>query len=164
MMPITLPRTVPGVVAMVLRMALGALFVWTGWIKTTDFNAFLFSVRSFQILDDPWAAWVAMGLPWLEIIAGAALVTGLCIEGGLTVIAGMLGVFLWAIIHSWQRGLDLNCGCFGGDASVSDYHDLIRRDIVLLTLALTLLVHRWIVHRRRRRAFYPAPLEPTHAA
>ena len=148
---ITLPNTIPGVMFMVMRMALGALFVWTGWVKTRDPNGFLFSIRSFQILDDPWAAWVAMGLPWLEVAAGAALIIGLCIEGGLVVIAGMLAVFLWAIIHSWQRGLDLNCGCFGGDAATSDYHELIRRDVVLLLVALVLLVHRWIVYQRRRR-------------
>jgi putative oxidoreductase len=151
MIRITLPHTVTGVVAMALRIALGALFVWTGWVKVQDPTEFLFSIRSFQILPDPWAAWVAMGLPWLEVAAGAALIIGLCIEGGLAVIAGMLGVFLWAIIHSWQRGLDLNCGCFGGDASNSDYHDLIRRDVTLLVLALVLLGHRWMVHRRRRR-------------
>lgn len=147
---ITLPHTIPGVVAMVLRMALGAFFAWTGWVKTRDPNEFLFSIRSFQILDDPWAAWVAMGLPWLEIAAGAALVTCLCVEGGLVVIAGMLIVFLWAISYAWQRGLDLNCGCFGGGASVSDYHELIQRDVVLLVLTLVLLAHRWVVHYRRR--------------
>ena len=133
---------------MVLRMALGGLFLWTGWIKTREPSEFLFSVRSFQILSDPWAAWVAMGLPWLEVAAGAALVTGILIEGGLVVIAAMLAVFLWAISYSWQRGLDLNCGCFGGDASASDYHELLRRDIALLLVALVLLAHRWVVHRR----------------
>src|SRR5689334_2216678 len=133
---ITLPRTIPGIVAMMLRMALGGLFVWTGWVKSRDPIEFLFSIRSFQILDDPWAAWVAMGLPWLEVAAGAALVLGLCIEGGLAVISGMLGVFLWAIIYSWQRGLDLNCGCFGGNAQMSDYHEIIQRDVALLVVAL----------------------------
>ena len=138
----TLPRTIPGVVALMLRVALGALFLWTGWEKTKDPNGFLFSIRSFHILPDPYAAWVAMGLPWLEILAGAALVAGLLVEGGLAVIAGMLGVFLWAIIYSWQRGLDINCGCFGGDAATSDYHELIRRDVVLLAVTLGLLIHR----------------------
>lgn len=149
---ISLPRTIPGIIALMLRMALGALFVWTGWVKVQDPTEFLFSIRSFHLLPDPWAAWVAMGLPWLEIAAGAALVTGLLVEGGLAVIAGMLAVFLWAIIYSWQRGLDINCGCFGGDGGTSDYNDLIRRDVVLLSLSIGLLVHRWVTHRRNRSA------------
>lgn len=149
---LTLPRTIPGIIALMLRMALGALFVWTGWLKVQDPTAFLFSIRSFHLLPDPCAAWVAMGLPWLEFAAGAALVTGVLVEGGLTVIACMLAVFLWAIFYSWQRGLDINCGCFGGDGGTSDYHDLIRRDVILLALALGLLVHRWVTHRRKRTA------------
>src|SRR5436190_11835320 len=105
---IRMPHTVTGVVAMMLRMALGALFVWSGWLKLGDLNKFFFSVRNFHILEDPWAAWLAMGLPWLEMAAGAALVLGVCVEGGLTVIVGMLGVFLWALISAWQRNLDVN--------------------------------------------------------
>lgn len=145
---IALPHTITGVVALMLRMALGALFVWTGWEKTPDPNAFLFSIRSFHILPDPYAAWVAMGLPWLEIAAGAALLTGLLIEGGLAVIAGMLAVFLWAIIYSWHRGLDIECGCFGGENATSDYHEIILRDVALLVLALALLGHRWLTRWR----------------
>ena len=146
---ITLPRTVFGIFALTLRMLLGALFVWTGWEKIKDPNAFLFSIRSFHILHDPYAAWVAMGLPWLEILAGAALITGVLVEGGLALIGGMLAVFLWAIIYSWQRGLDINCGCFGGDAATSGFTELITRDAVLLAAALGLLAHRGVVRRKR---------------
>lgn len=149
---IALPNTITGVVALMLRMALGALFVWSGWAKAQDPNAFLFSIRSFHILPDPYAAWVAMGLPWLEVAAGAGLVTGLLIEGGLAVISGMLAVFLWAIIYSWQRGLDIECGCFGGDNAASDYHEIILRDVALLVVALALLAHRGVARRRAVRA------------
>ena len=144
---ITLPRTFSGGFALTLRLLLGALFVWTGWEKTKDPNAFLFSIRSFHILHDPYAAWVAMGLPWLEILAGAALVSGVLVDGGLATIAGMLAVFLWAIIYSWQRGLDINCGCFGGDEATSGFTELITRDVILLSVALGLLIYRRAVRR-----------------
>ena len=144
---ITLPRTFSGGFALTLRLLLGALFVWTGWEKTKDPNAFLFSIRSFHILHDPYAAWVAMGLPWLEILAGAALVSGVLVDGGLATIAGMLAVFLWAIIYSWQRGLDINCGCFGGDEATSGFTELITRDVILLSVSLGLLIYRRAVRR-----------------
>ena len=144
---ISLPRTVPGVIALTFRVLLGALFIWTGWLKTRDPIGFLSNIRSFHLLDDPYAAWVAMGLPWLEVAAGAALVIGLCIEGGLVLIAGMLAVFLLAIIYSMQRGLDISCGCFGGDAASSGFAELITRDVTLLALALALLAHRWWTQR-----------------
>ena len=144
---ITLPRTFSGGFALTLRLLLGALFVWTGWEKTKDPNAFLFSIRSFHILHDPYAAWVAMGLPWLEILAGAALVSGVLVDGGLATIAGMLAVFLWAIIYSWQRGLDINCGCFGGDEATSGFTELITRDVILLSVSLGLLIYRRAARR-----------------
>ena len=145
---IRLPRTVPGIIALMLRVALGGLFVWTGWEKAREPITFLNNIRSFHILPDPYAAWVAMGLPWLEIFAGAALVLGVCVEGGLAMIAGMLAVFLWAIIYSLQRGLDINCGCFGGADGTSDFRELITRDVTLLVVALGLLIHRRVVRRK----------------
>jgi len=155
-----LPRTIPDIVALMLRMALGGVFVWAGWQKAQNPIGFLDDIRSFHLLDDPYAAWVAMGLPWLEIAAGAALMTGLLVEGGLTMIAGMLAVFLGAIIHAWQRGLDINCGCFGGSAATGDYRELITRDVVLLVVALALLAHRWRQWRRQKR---PQPSAPQPA-
>src|SRR6186997_2977924 len=98
---ITFPRTPAGIVALTLRMLLGALFIYSGWQKARDPIFFLDSVRSFQILADPYSAWLAMGLPWLEILAGGALLTGVLADGGLTVIAGMLAVFIWAIVYAW---------------------------------------------------------------
>ena len=145
---LSLPRTVSGVIALTLRMLLGALFVYTGWLKAEDPIRFLESIRSFHILDDPYAAWVAMGLPWLEIFAGIALVTGLWADGGLAVICGMLAVFLWAILYSWQRGLDIDCGCFGKEASDAGYVELVIRDLVLMTVAAGLLIYRAVLRRK----------------
>ncbi len=147
---ITLPRTVVGIIALMLRVALGGLFVWTGWEKVQEPITFLNNIRSFHLLPDPYAAWVAMGLPWLEIFAGAALILGVCVEGGLAMIAGMLVVFLWAILYSMQRGLDINCGCFGGADDTSDFTELITRDVTLLVVALGLLIHRVVVCKIKR--------------
>ncbi len=147
---ITLPRTVVGIIALMLRVALGGLFVWTGWEKVQEPITFLNNIRSFHLLPDPYAAWVAMGLPWLEVFAGAALILGVCVEGGLAMIAGMLVVFLWAILYSMQRGLDINCGCFGGADDTSDFTELITRDVTLLVVALGLLIHRVVVCKIKR--------------
>jgi putative oxidoreductase len=146
------PTTITGMTALVLRMALGALFIYTGILKVQDPGAFLTDIRSFHLLHDPWAAWVAMGLPWLEILAGLALVAAFWVEGGLACITGMLAVFLAAILWSWHRGLDISCGCFGKQSSGTDYPDLVLRDTLLLVLALALLVHRWAQCRNSARS------------
>jgi len=112
----------------------GAVFVWSGYVKAQNPALFLLDVRSFALLDDPYAAWVALALPWVEIFAGLAVITGLCRAGGLLVLNGLLVVFLIAIVQAWVRGIDLKCGCFGASDATSNYVELILRDIVLLVV------------------------------
>ncbi len=112
----------------------GAVFVWSGWVKVQNPALFLLDVRSFDLLGDPYAAWLALALPWMEIFAGLAVITGLGRAGGLLVLNGLLVVFLVAILQAWVRGIDLKCGCFGASDATSNYVELILRDIVLLAV------------------------------
>ncbi len=114
----------------------GAIFIYAGALKASNPIAFLDDVRSFQLLPDPFAAWLALALPWLEILAGLAVVTGLLRPGGLLCLNVLLVIFLAAILISWARGLDLTCGCFGASGQISDYTQLIVRDLALLTLGV----------------------------
>lgn len=144
---IALPRSPSGVVALTARWCLAAFFISAGYFKALNPAAFLMDVRSFQLLDDPWAAWLAMSLPWLEILCGLALVSGILLDGAILTITGMLAAFLAAILYSWHRGIDLQCGCFGENPDVSNYRDLITRDVILLAIAITLLAYRWHLSR-----------------
>jgi uncharacterized membrane protein YphA (DoxX/SURF4 family) len=120
--------------SLLLCLLFGGVFVYAGALKASNPMTFLDDVRSFQLLPDPYAAWLALGLPWLEILAGLAVITGIFRAGGLLTLNGLLLVFLAAIVVSWARGLDLSCGCFGGDTAASDYPTLIIRDLALLAL------------------------------
>ena len=111
---------------------LGAVFVYAGGLKVKDPTQFLFDVRSFNLLPDPLAAWLALLLPWVEILAGLAVITGWLRAGGLLLLNALLIVFLGVIALSWMRGLDISCGCFGGSPEASDYMALVIRDLVLL--------------------------------
>lgn len=119
---------------LILCLLFGAVFVYAGAVKAASPLTFLDDVRSFQLLPDPYAAWLALGLPWLEIFAGLAVATGLLRAGGLLCLNALLLVFLVAILISWGRGLELSCGCFGGNVDVSNYAVLIVRDLALLAL------------------------------
>jgi uncharacterized membrane protein YphA (DoxX/SURF4 family) len=119
-----------------LCLLFGGIFLYAGALKASDPMTFLDDVRSFQILPDPYAAWLALALPWLEILAGLAVITGLLRPGGLLTLNTLLLLFLGAILLSWARGLDLSCGCFGGDTAASDYPTLLLRDLALLALGL----------------------------
>jgi len=124
---------------LLLHFFFGGVFVYAGVLKVADPMSFLDDVRSFDLLGDPFAAWLAMGLPWLEIFAGLAVMSGLLRSGGLMILNGSLLLFLAAICLSWWRGIDIHCGCFGSDVSASSYRDLILRDLLLLAGGIVLV-------------------------
>ena len=136
----------------ILRFAFGALFFYSGITKVRDPIGFLDSVRGFKIFDhiesltgiqigpDPWEAWLAMGLPWLEMICGACLLVGFFDRGALTILCGALVVFILAILSAWSRGLDIVCGCFGESTPVSDYRVTVLQRVGLLAVGILLLI------------------------
>ena len=121
-----------------LRLVFGGVFIYAGALKAANPIAFLDDVRSFQLLPDPFAAWLALGLPWLEILAGLAVIAGPLRAGGLLCLNALLLIFLAAILISWARGLDLTCGCFGSSDQISEYGTLLLRDLALLALGTVL--------------------------
>jgi putative oxidoreductase len=122
----------------ILHLFFGGLFLYAGTMKALEPMVFLDDVRSFALLPDPYAAMLAMFLPWLEILAGLAVITGLGRRGGLLILNASLLIFLVAIAIAWSRGTDIRCGCFGGgnEASASNYLELIIRDFTLLACGL----------------------------
>lgn len=138
------------VLHLLLRLLFGGLFIYAGWMKARDPGLFLLDVRSFNMLPDPYAAWLAMGLPWLEILAGLAVITGVALAGGLLVLNGCLVVFLGAIAWAGFHGIDIQCGCFGGDAGSSSHVTLVVRDLLLLALGVYLQIQLWPAARARR--------------
>lgn len=138
---------------LVVRIILGGLFVYAGVRKVIDPIGFLEAIRSFRILQDPWAAWVAMGLPWLEIAAGLGLVCGKFYQGALLVINALLVVFLGGILSAWARGLDIDCGCFGSSKAEVQYWDIVLRDLVMLAAGAWL----WWCASKRKPAAEGAP-------
>jgi putative oxidoreductase len=125
--------------AQLLSLLFGGVFVYAGVVKALDPTAFLMDVRSFQMLPDPYAAWLALALPWLEIIAGLAVITGVLRKGGLLLLNAALILFFIAITIAWSRGLDIRCGCFGSSDTTTSYIELYVRDLLLLAVGGWLL-------------------------
>ena len=102
-------------VALVLRLALGGWFVWSGCQKVfkTGLSEFTRAVANYKLVYEPLDAVVAYTIPWVEIIAGGLLVIGLWKRGALWVLAGLVGVFAIGVGHAWRLNLNISCGCTG---------------------------------------------------
>jgi putative oxidoreductase len=141
--------------ALLGRIILAGVFLYAGVLKASDPGLFLLDVRSFQILRDPWAAVLALGLPWLEILAGLALLLGGWARGALLVMAGMLVSFGIALVAAWTRGLDVTCGCFGASENHTNFPEVLTRDAALLALVVFVAWARASLLRERPQASAP---------
>ena len=82
----------------------------------------------------------AWGLPLVEIALGVLLLAGLASRAAAACSAVILVVFIAGIASVWARGLQIDCGCFGGggfSAHVDgwQYVSEIARDALLLGLS-----------------------------
>lgn len=141
----------------ILCFAYGAVFVYAGSMKLRDPGLFLQDIRSFNLLPDPFAAWLALGLPWLEVLAGLAVIAGWLRRGGLLLLQVALLVFLVAIGSAWHRGLNIECGCFGDSIQASTYVELIVRDVILLLMGGAC---QWLSSGRNARGKRALKIEP----
>ena len=100
--------------SLVLRLALGGVLAVAGWLKITDVDAAVRAVRAYRLLPEALVPAVGIGLPALEIGLAVLLVTGLATRFAAVATAALGLVFAAAVASAWARGLQIECGCFGG--------------------------------------------------
>jgi uncharacterized membrane protein YphA (DoxX/SURF4 family) len=120
------------VIVLLLRAIVGGIFICAGILKAIDPAQFAKDVDNYRMLPFAASAAVALYLPWLEIIAGTALATGVWHRGASLVIGAMLLAFLIALGSAWMRGLDITCGCFGHGPNRTNYPLAMLLDAGLL--------------------------------
>ena len=96
-----------------IAVLIGGLFVYAGAVKIIDPVEFARDIDNYKML--PWqpSVWLALYLPWLEILCGLALITRILFRGAVFIVTGLMIVFIVASIVAKARGLDVSCGCFG---------------------------------------------------
>lgn len=126
--------TMNRLVLLVVRLIVGGVFLYAGWLKARDPGAFIRDLWGYRMLPDSAAYAVAAFVPYLEIVAGLALIAGRQRQGAHLLLGAMLVVFIVAVGAAWARGLDIACGCFGAspEGARADYPWLIGRDLALL--------------------------------
>jgi len=120
------------VIAMILRLIVGGVFIYAGALKALDPAQFAVDVDNFRLLPYPLACAMGVYLPWLEIVCGAALAFGIFRPGATLLLAGILIGFLIALVTAWARGLDIHCGCFGHSSGKSHLWASVLLDVALL--------------------------------
>ena len=121
-----------------LAAAIGALFIYAGVLKTLDPAQFAGSIGNYRLLPHAAAVLLALYLPWLEIICGAALIFKKSYRGALVILATLCLIFLAALASAMARGLNISCGCFGHSDPFPLVVSLLLDSALLAALAFLL--------------------------
>ena len=120
------------------HVVLGFIFVYSGLVKITDTQIFVMAVENYRLLPDFLAPFMAVTLPWVELVAGLVLLCGFKPLASVMLINLMTAMFIIALSISYFRGLNIDCGCFNVNITDSK-HSLLEalwRDFGFLTMGL----------------------------
>ena len=135
------PPIVPATL-LVFRVVLGALFVFAGVAKLGDSAAFALEIANYRMLPvASLAPWMAVTLPGIEVVIGVAIVVGpkAWVRAAALLMTALLVVFTVAVTQVVLRGINIQCGCFGGDSGEVTWLT-IARDVALLAMAAAVFV------------------------
>ncbi len=131
----------------VLGIVLGVVFLYASHDKILAPKKFAQIVYHYQILGPSqslgfsYANVWAVVLPWIEVVVGLALITGLWRREAALIAGALLAVFIGSVGWAMGQGIDIaNCGCFtvSEDGGRAAGWGLIAGDTVLLAMAAVL--------------------------
>lgn len=148
-------------IGLAARLVTGGVWIVAGLIKLPDPAGSVRAVRAYDLLPESVVPTVGLVLPLLEVVVGLCLVLGLLTRTMAVVSALLFVAFIIGIASAWARGLEIDCGCFGGggqlEGASAKYPGEIARDVGLLLASL------WLVVRPRSRWSLDALISPTRS-
>lgn len=134
-----------------VQLALGTIFVVAALPKIVDPPSFAHMIYNYRILPGVLVNLMALAMPWVELLAGLALLFGFWRGTARSIIGSMLAVFIVAISINLLRGNAIDCGCFdmsaagkSHDERIADMHLVVLRDLGMLLMIAQL----WYADRR----------------
>lgn len=124
--------------------------------KIADPPAFAHLIYNYRLLPGGLVNALALVLPWVELLAGLALILGVWKKEAAVVAAVLLLVFIVAIGINLARGHAVDCGCFdvrsagkSRDELLAEMKWVLLRDVGLLLLAAQVLAAERVASGRR---------------
>jgi uncharacterized membrane protein YphA (DoxX/SURF4 family) len=135
-------------VGVVARLVVGGVWIAAGVLKLPDPAENVRAVRAYQLLPESVVPTFGYALPIVEVLVGGCLLLGLLTRVNGVLSSLLLVAFIVGIASAWSRGLQIECGCFGGGGGPAEnasakYPWELARDFGLLFLSA------WLVWRPR---------------
>ncbi|OHB46139.1 MAG: hypothetical protein A2Y13_05445 [Planctomycetes bacterium GWC2_45_44] len=124
-----------------VRIAIGCMFIYSSLPKIRQPYDFLASIYSYELAGPKLGMFVAMTLPWLELIVGVCLIGGIFTAGALLAGIAMSAMFSYVLGAALAKGLEITCGCFGAGATeLITYKTFIRAMVILTACGLAYII------------------------
>jgi putative oxidoreductase len=130
----------------VVAFIIGGIFVYAGALKAMEPLSFANDIENYHVLPWPIGIRLAFYLPWLEILCGLALITRRLYSGAVSILLGLMLVFIGATIAAKARGIDITCGCFGHASKNLSFTWHLVLDFAILAALIAL----WLSNAARR--------------
>lgn len=125
-----------------LRLILGVVFIYASLDKLYNQEEFSRAIYNYKFFPEILINIFAIVVPYLEIICGILIITGIYLRGSSLIITLMLFFFIIALTQAYIRGLDISCGCFSLE-TVSNKSDILQRiieDILLIIASIIVFI------------------------
>ena len=136
-----------------VQIALGAIFVAAALPKIADPPSFAHMIYNYRLLPGALVNITALLMPWVELLAGLALILGVWKRSARWLIGLMLAVFMVAITINLLRDNAIDCGCF--DVSAANLtHEQRIRDMWMVLIRdagmLLMVAQLWWAEKRQK--------------
>lgn len=125
-------------VLLAFRVIVGGAFFAAGILKIGDPLEFAQNIKNLRVVSQEISFLAALILPWIEILCGALLITGIFRRPGAFLVSCLLAGFIILVGVTMARGIDTDCGCFGSLSHKADWLLLVQ-DVLLLFFSLNVL-------------------------
>lgn len=108
-------------IALRLSVVMGAWFVYAGGLKifASGLDQFAVDIGNYKLVSGGLAVVSAYIVAWLEVVAGLCFMLGVLKKGAWLAMLWLVTAFTISVGSAWWRGLDISCGCLGGNEKIS---------------------------------------------
>ena len=124
---------------LVIRLLLGATWVWASLDKIQDPAQFSRDIANYHVIPFGLENLSAIVIPWLELLIGMGLIAGVMVNGAALVSSGLMLLFIVLISQAILRGFNIECGCGLKEGQLVGW-DKILENIVFLGASYLVLI------------------------
>jgi len=123
----------------ILAVVLGGIFLYAAHDKLLDPRPLVTIIWGYRLVPPELTNLIAIYMPWMELLVGLGLVTGIGRRAAAGWATVLLFFFTTALVINAVRGINVACGCFSTSADdVQNAWLLALRDLPMLAAAVIL--------------------------